>query len=69
MSEIKSALLSLTEVFRAPLEAKGVDLSSILDVVENIVDYSLDQKNLVPATIGLCEVGSMLDHSSRTRIC
>ena len=40
MSEIKSALLSLTEVFRAPLEAKGVDLSSILDEVEDIVDYS-----------------------------
>ena len=30
MSEIKSAVVSLTEFFRAPLEAKGVDLSSIL---------------------------------------
>ena len=40
MSEIKSALLSLTEVFRAPLEAKGADLSSILDEIEDIVDYT-----------------------------
>ena len=35
MSEIKSAVVSLTEVFRAPLEVKGADLSSILDEVED----------------------------------
>ena len=40
MSEIKSAVLSLAEVFRAPLEAKGVNLSSIVDKIEDIVEYS-----------------------------
>ncbi len=40
MSEIKSVVVSLTEVFRAPLEAKGADLSSILDEIEDIVEYS-----------------------------
>lgn len=40
MSEIKSAVVSLTEVFRAPLEVKGADLSSILDEVEDIVEYA-----------------------------
>ena len=40
MTEIKSSLLSLTEAFRAPLEAKGVDLSSIVDEIEDIVEYS-----------------------------
>ena len=40
MSEIKSAVLSLAEVFRAPLEAKGVNLSSIVDEIEDIVEYS-----------------------------
>ena len=34
MSETKSVVVSLTEVFRAPLEAKGADLSSILDEIE-----------------------------------
>jgi hypothetical protein len=40
MADIKSGLLSLTEAFRAPLEAKGVDLSSIVDEIEDIVGYS-----------------------------
>ena len=40
LSEIKSALLSITDVFRAPLEAKGADLTSILDEIEDIVDYA-----------------------------
>ena len=40
MVEIKSALLNLTDLFRAPLEAKGVDLSSILDEIEELVEYS-----------------------------
>ena len=40
MAEIKSALLRITEVFRAPLEAKEVDLCTILDEIEDIVDYA-----------------------------
>lgn len=40
LSEIKSALISITDVFRAPLEAKGADLTSILDEIEDIVDYA-----------------------------
>ena len=40
LSEIKSALVSITEVFRAPLEAKSADLTSILDEIEDIVDYT-----------------------------
>ena len=40
LSEIKSALLSITDAFCAPLEAKGADLTSILDEIEDIVDYA-----------------------------
>ena len=40
LSEIKSALVSITDVFRAPLEAKGADLTCILDEIEDIVDYA-----------------------------
>lgn len=40
LCEIKSALLSITNIFRAPLEAKGADLTSILDEIEDIVDYA-----------------------------
>lgn len=40
LSEVKAALVSITDVFRAPLEAKGVDLTSILDEIEDIVDYA-----------------------------
>ena len=40
LSEIKSALVTITETFRTPLEAKGTDLSSILDEIEDIVDYA-----------------------------
>jgi hypothetical protein len=40
MAEIKCSLLSLTEAFRAPLEATGVDLCSIIDEIEDIVEYS-----------------------------
>ena len=40
LSEIKSALVSIAEVFRAPLEAKGAILNSILDEMEDIVDYA-----------------------------
>ena len=40
MTEIKSAAPnSLTDVFRAPLEAKGVDLSLTVDEIGDIVDY------------------------------
>ena len=40
LSEIKSALITIIDVFRAPLEAKGADLTSILDEIEDIVDYA-----------------------------
>ena len=40
LSEIKAAVVSITDVFRAPLEAKGADLTSILDEIEDIVDYA-----------------------------
>ena len=35
-SEIKSAVVSITDVFRAPLEAKGADLTSIVDEIEEL---------------------------------
>ncbi len=40
LSEVKSAILSITDVFRAPLEAKGVDLASVVDEIEDIVEYT-----------------------------
>ena len=40
LTEIKSALLSIIDVFRAPLEAKGADLTSILDEIKDIVEYA-----------------------------
>ena len=40
LSEIKSVLLSITDAFLAPLEAKGADLTSILDEIEDIVGYA-----------------------------
>ena len=40
LSEIKLALVNITDVFRAPLEAKGADLTSIVDEIEDIVDYA-----------------------------
>ena len=40
LSEIKSALITITEHFRAPLEAKGTDLTSIIDEIEDIVEYA-----------------------------
>ena len=40
LSETKSALLNITDVFRAPLEAKGADLTSIVDEIEGIADYA-----------------------------
>ena len=41
MTEIKSAAPnSLTDVFRAPLEGKGVDLSLTVDEIGDIVDYA-----------------------------
>ena len=38
--EVKSALLKIIDTFRPPLEAKGADLSAILDEVEEVVEYS-----------------------------
>ncbi len=42
LSEIKSALITstTTEHFHAPLEAKGTDLTSINDEIEDIVEYA-----------------------------
>ena len=40
LSEVKAALVSITDVFRAPLEAKRVNLISIQDEIEDIVDYA-----------------------------
>ena len=36
----KSALVSIADVFRAPLKDKGADLTSILDEIEGIDDYA-----------------------------
>ena len=40
LSEVKAALISITNVFCAPLESKRVDLISILDEIEDIVEYA-----------------------------
>ena len=40
LSELKSSFLSITAFFHAPLEAKGADLSPILDEIEDIFDYA-----------------------------
>ena len=40
LSEVKAALVSITDVFRAPLEAKRVNLILIQDEIEDIVDYA-----------------------------
>ncbi len=42
LSEIQSALITstTTEHFHAPLEAKGTDLTSIIDEIEDIVEYA-----------------------------
>ena len=40
MTEIKSAVDHICSFFRAPLEAKGADLSSISDEVDEAVDYA-----------------------------
>ena len=39
LSEIKLPLVSITDVFRAPLEAKGADFTSFLHEIEDILDY------------------------------
>ena len=44
LSEIVSAVEHITNVFKVPLEGKGVDLSSLLDELEAIVIYA--RKNL-----------------------
>ena len=40
LMEIKVAFDRITTFFRAPLEAKGADLCSLLDEIEEIVEYS-----------------------------
>ena len=38
--EVKAALVSIIDILRAPLQAKGVDLTSTLDEIEDIVEYA-----------------------------
>jgi len=38
--EVKAAFVSITDIFRAPLQAKGVDLTAILDEIEDIIEYA-----------------------------
>lgn len=40
LSKVKSAVVSIIDAFRTPLEAKGGDLTSILDEVEEVIDYA-----------------------------
>ena len=36
LSEVKAALVSITDVFRAPLEARRINITSSLDEVEDV---------------------------------
>ena len=38
--EVKAALVNIIDIFRAPLQAKGVDITSTLDEIEDIVEYA-----------------------------
>ena len=38
--EVKAAFISITDIFRAPLQAKGVDLTAILGEIEDIIEYA-----------------------------
>ena len=40
LNEVKAALVSITDVFCASLEAKRVNLISIQDEIEDIIDYA-----------------------------
>ena len=40
LAEVKSALEIVTTFFRVPLEAKGAHLSSLLDEIQEVVEYS-----------------------------
>ena len=40
MDGIKSAMENITSAFRVPLEAKGVNLSSLHDEIEEVVDHA-----------------------------
>ena len=46
LDEIKSSVDTISEFFRIPLEAKGVDLCFILDEVEEAVQYSRKYLNI-----------------------
>ena len=46
LDEIKSSVDTISEFFRLPLEAKGVDLCFILDEVEEAVQYSRKYLNI-----------------------
>lgn len=40
LSEVKAALVSITDMFRAPLEARHINITSSLDEIEDIVEYA-----------------------------
>ena len=40
LSEIKGALVKITDIFQAPLEARGINITASLDEVEDIVEYA-----------------------------
>ena len=40
LSEVKAALVSITDMFQTPLEAKRINITSSLDGIEDIVEYA-----------------------------
>ena len=40
LSEVKAALVSITDMFQAPLEAKCINVTLSLDKIEDIVEYA-----------------------------
>ena len=52
LTELKAAIELITSLFREPLEATGVALSSLQDEIEDAVDYA--RKYLALVTIEKC---------------
>ena len=46
MTELKAAVELISTQFRAPLEAAGVDVSSLQDEIEDAVEYAQNYLNL-----------------------
>jgi len=40
LSEIKQAFVEICDIFQAPLEAKGINITASIDEVEDIVEYA-----------------------------